>query len=394
MSQSFSLDGFSEFITANIEQIGAVRSEVEEIQVGFNSAYVEWKAEHDATLERLTETVIARREKAGSDLQSRTTQRLEEEIRLIAERRAELRNELIPTAQTEADETLGEGQRAEAELRQLNPSLDIREEKLKARLQEMQAELAGLNDRIRKLSGCLLVVFNFGKINRLDRERNSVIGSLRVLQQQLKEVREEWVTFQQVVESEQTSLQGRWRELTIELARLQAELEYLDSETKREALALKRAVRHVIDNLKTPIPCPAEDIKRELDAMVNLNIQTDQYQEGLGSVSGLMSTLIGITEGLNRLNSSVEGLIREQEMHSAYLSKLTVSVPEEALAFHTGWDDLRASVRDDHRLCLHPSEFVDAIRPLMEQDLNEARIATMFNSLGASLSQATVGWRG
>ena len=392
MSNRLSLEQFSKTIADDVERIGTVRREVEEIQVGFNSAYVEWKAGHDATLEQLVEAVTGRLDEAGPDLRARIEERIGEEQRAIAERRQELRDTLVPETQAEADRTLQQGQELVAKLRQLNPRLDQREEELKAQGAALEEELAQLNEQIRRLSGCLRVVFNFFKIGKLDRQRQQAIGQLKVIQQELKKVRDEWQESQQQVRSEQDSLQTRWQELTLKLAQLQGELDYVDAEANREALALRRAIRHVIDNLKEPIPCPAGDIKAELDAMVELNVLTDDYQEGLGSVGSLLSLLDGITEGLNRFNESVGGLIEEQRMHSAHLPKLDVAVPDEVRAFHAQWDGLAKKVRDDGRLCANPAEFLAIVRPVMEQDLSETNVKAMFDGMGRALDDATRRW--
>ena len=68
MGMDASLAQLNRYIEDNVRQIDAVRKEMEEIQTGFNSKYVEWKAEHDATLERLVETVLARMEGVGPEL--------------------------------------------------------------------------------------------------------------------------------------------------------------------------------------------------------------------------------------------------------------------------------------------------------------------------------------
>ena len=111
MSKSFSLERLSKYITEDLAKIGAVRKEVEEIQIGFNSAYVEWKAEHDATLERLTEAVTDGLDEVGPDLEALVMERLVEERRVIGERRQSLRDKVIPESQAEADATLAEGGR-------------------------------------------------------------------------------------------------------------------------------------------------------------------------------------------------------------------------------------------------------------------------------------------
>ena len=394
MGLKLALDQFSDYIGGKLDEIGQVRQEMVEIQVGFNSAYVEWKAPHDATLERLVETVVPRLGEVGPDLGSRIEERVVEEQRTIAERRRELVETLIPETQEVADHALWSGQQLTEELRKQNPRLDKREEELKAQRAGLEEELAQLNERIRRLSGCFVVVFNFLKVNRLDRQRQQVLGQLKTVHQELKRVREEWQEIQQEITSEQQSLQFDWQELTLELAQLQGERDYLAEEANRESLALKRATRYVIDNLKETIPCPASDIKAELDRMVDLNIQTDDYEDGLASAVSLLALLDGITEGLRRFDGSVDGLKEEQQMHSAYLPKLQITVPDGVAAFHEQWNELAQKVRDDGHLCAHPIEFVAAVEPITQRDLSEANIKAMFEGMGQALDDATRGWRG
>jgi hypothetical protein len=392
MGMDTSLTQLSQYLEDNMRQVDGVRKEMEEIQTGFNSKYVEWKANHDAALERLVETVLDRMDEIGTDLKGRIEERVGEEQRVIAERRQELRDTLIPQTQSEADTALKEGQSITEMMREENPRLNEKEEKLKARRIKFEGELTSLNEQIRKLSGCLGVMFNFLKINKLDKERQQVIGQLKQVHEGLKEVREEWQEIRKAMATEEDTLQARWQELTRTVAQLQGELDYLDEESNRENLALRRAVRYVIDNLKEPIPCPVADVKAELDEMAALNVQTDDYQEGLGAVSSLMSLLVGIGEGMKRFKASVEGLIQEQRMHSAYLSALEVYVPDGVVAFHAQWEELAQKVRDDGRLCENPAEFLAAIRPVMEESLSEERIKGMFESLGEALSAATGRW--
>ena len=393
MGMDASLQKLSGYIEDNISQIEAVRKEMEEIQTGFNSKYVEWKADHDAALERLVEMVLGQMDEIGPDLKGRIDERVGEERRIVDERRQELRDKLIPQTQSEADTALKEGQSITEMMREENPRLNEKEETLKARRVKFEGELTSYNEQIRKLSGCLGVMFNFFKINRLDKKRQQVIGQLKYVQEALKEVRDEWREVRREMGTEEDTLQVRWQELTRKIAQLQGELDYLDDESNRENLALKRATRHVIDELKEPVVCPVADVKTELDAMVTLNVQTDDYQEGLGAVSSLMSLLVGVGEGMKRLNASVEGLIQEQRMHSSYLSALDVYVPDEVTAFHSQWEGLAQKVRDDGHLCENPAEFLATIRPVMEEGLSEENIKGMFGSLGEALSAATSRWK-
>jgi chromosome segregation ATPase len=393
MSKNLSSEQLSDYLTENIQQIGRVRKEVEEIQVGFNSSFVEWKAKHDAKLEQLTGVLIDSMNNIGPTLQHKIETRREEERQRLKEHREQLREQLIPGAQAEADQILENGQYLTDGLRELNPKLNQREEDLKARRTALEAELAQLNEQIRRLSGCIGVVINFGKIGKLDRQRQRIIGELKAVNMDLKEVRDEWQNTSQEIDSEQVDLQNQWQKKTLELAQLQGELNYLDDDATRESMALKSAARYILDNLKEPADCPDQDLKGELDQMVELNIRSDQYQQGLGAVSGIIALLDGIIQGLERFNESVKGLIDEQRMHSSYLPKLKISVPAEVLEFHRQWEGLYQKVQDDHQICAEPEMFMESIQPVIDHDLSEVNIKGMFENLGQALKQSTESWR-
>jgi len=81
-------------------------------------------------------------------------------------------------------------------------------------------------------------------------------------------------------------------------------------------------------------------------------------------------------------------------MHSQFLPRLKVQLPDSVIAFHKQWDSLRAKMRDDARLCAHPMEFLKAAQPVVERDLSDEAITSMFNHLGQALDEATKKWRG
>jgi predicted nuclease with TOPRIM domain len=377
----------------NRRKINAVGREVEEIQIGFNGAYVEFKADHDAQLASLTETMFEKLDSLGSDLRTRIDEQAVEERRLLAERRTELQEELIPQTQAEADAVLAQAQEQTKALRQLNPRLDEREEAYKAQRAALETKLAELNSEISKRSRGLGFITHFISIAKLDRQRHRVLGQLETLAQNLGEVREEWQTRQQEFQAEQQALQDQWRELSLGVAELKRELTYLDDEAQREALAVKRAIRHVLDNLKERIPCP-DELRPGLEAMIELNIKTDDYQEGLGTVGGLIALLDSVGTGMDGFQESVEGLIGEQRMHSEFLPRLKVQLSNSVIAFHSQWDGLRAKMRDEARLSAHSSEFLAAAQVVIERDLSDEAVTSMFDRLGQALAEATKDWRG
>jgi hypothetical protein len=393
MPRTVSLEQLNDFLSDNRRKINAVGREVEEIQVGFNSAYVEFKANHDAQLARLTEALFTKLDNAGPELQALIDRRAVEERRLLAKRRTELREKLIPQTQAEADAVLAQAQEQTKTLRQLNPRLDEREEAYKAQRAALETKLAQLNAEISRRSRGLGFITHFVSIAKLDRQRHRVLGQLETLAQNLKEVRQEWQTSQQEFQVGQEALQGQWRELSLRVAELNRELTYLDDEAQREALAMKRAVRHVLDNLKESVPCP-RDLRSGLEAMIELNVKTDAYQEGLGTVGGLIALLDSVGKGMDSFQESLGGLIGEQRMHGDFLPRLKVRLPDSVIAFHNQWDGLRARMRDDARLCAHPTEFLEAAQPVIERDLSDEAVTNMFNRLGQALTEATKTWRG
>jgi predicted nuclease with TOPRIM domain len=393
MPRTVSLEQLNDFLSDNRRRIDAVGREVEEIQVGFNSAYVEFKADHDAQLASLTETLFEKLDNLGPELRARIDEQAVKERHLLAERRTELRENLIPRTQAEADTVLAQAQEQTKALRQLNPRLDEREETYKTHRAALETKLAQLNLEISRRSRGLGFITHFISIARLNSQRHHILGQLETLAQNLKEVREEWQTRQQEFQTGQEALQSQWRELSLRVAELNGELTYLDDEAQREALAVKRAVRYVLDNLKEPVPRPG-DLRPGLEAMIELNIKTDAYQEGLGTVGGLIALLDSVGKGMDSFQESVGGLIGEQRMHGEFLPRLQVRLPDPVIAFHKQWDGLRAKMRDDARLCAHPTEFLEAAQPVIERDLSDEAITNMFNHLGQALTEATKKWRG
>lgn len=388
MAQKMSLTQFGGFITQNMERIQAVRQEVEELQVGFNGKYVEFKARHDATLASLVNQIANDPEIAGLELGRMIADRIVEERTGVEARRCELREELVPAAHKGADDLLATAQAEVEHYRQVNPQFDQSEEEVKARQVELRRRLEDLNQQVQKSGRGLGFLTNFGKISKLDRERQRIIGQLQWSERELKEIRDKWEAKRVEFTAQQQEAKAHWQEASIELAKIQGELELLDDDIARERLALQRAARHVVDNLKEHVTCPDADFQQKLDEMVELNINTDNYHEGLGKAAGLIALLSAVFEGLNSLQSSIGALVREQRMHSAYLPKLQVEIPGEAVTFHRQWDGLRSMVVDEKAICEHPTDFVEAMEPVMEKQLSDPAINQMFESLGGALSRA------
>jgi hypothetical protein len=372
--------------------IQALIDQLDEVQVAFNSKFDEFKARHDATLDRLTDEIARQLHTVGPELRAAIDARLPEEHRQIDERRQTVREKYLPQRQQAADEPLQKAQAELARLRALNPQLDKREDALKAQKAELEARLAELNEEIRQQSRGLGVVRHFLAITRADRERQRIIGKLEMVNQSLHDVRREWELERKKVEDQQFQYQERWQLESVAVARLQSELDQLDDEDRRGDLALRRAIWGVLDDLKQPTPGSDPGLDAGLHEMVELNIQTDAYHEGLASVGGLIGLAGGIRNGLQAVGQSIEGLKREQQMHKAYLKALSFSLPAGVETFHKQWPALTKQFSDEKTIGSHPTEFAVAAEPLLAGSLCQDNIEAMFGELGKMIEQATAGW--
>ena len=394
MARKLSMDQLADYFATQIDEIARLEGEIEEIQLGFNNAFVEFRTRHDETLIELTDQVLARYDEIAPELREGMEARRVEEQEILQTRRDVLREDLIPAARKEADEKMAAARLAEKELRKKNPLWDFREERLKTGLREQREELESLNAEIRRWGKGLGFVTHYIRITKLDRRRNQVVGEIGATQKQLEETRAEWQQMLAEEAGEQQSLQAEWRELNLKTARLQDELDYLDDETRLENLALRRAVTGVLDETNDPAACERGALRDEIGEMIRLNIQTDNYQGGIGMVSGVIALLRGVTTGFRSFRASVEAIINEQKMHSAYLPKISFPVPAVVEQFNAQWEPLRRSLRDEKRLSRFPLEFVAAVEPALKDGLSAPSIQKVFTALESELKRATASWRG
>jgi len=394
MSQRMSLDQLDKFLADARGKVGAVAQEVSEVQLQFTSAHAVNKNMHDTTLNDLSLRATFDLNALPSDVRKAIDGRAKTERGTLDKRRQELLSQIVPKAEQISDDLLKRAQTATADIELVNPRLNAEEEKLKADLAQMQKELDQLNAEIKRLSGCLTVFINFFKINELDRKRHKLLGRMEENAGSLKRVREEWAKTKTDYTKEESELQQQWQQANVDAARAREELSQLNDDANREQLALHRATFYVFDNWKTPLPADGSPLIDEINQMVKLNISTDTYEEGLGKVAGFIALFKGVSDGLQSVGQSVDALIKEQSMHSAYLKPVSVNVDDGVTQFHQQWDELRNKLKDEQAMVQHPADFIKLFDAEVNGPLAEKAIAGMFDSLSRSLQAATKDWKG
>jgi len=396
MPQSMSLDQLDKFLADARGKADAVSGELHEVQIQFVSAHQVNQTMHDSTLNDLSLRAAYDLNALPVDIHKAIDARVIVERETLEKRRQELLSQVVPKAEQIADDLLQRGQAATSDMRTLNPRLNTQEENLKARLAQMEAELNQLNAEIKRLSGCLTSFFNFFKISELDRKRQKLLGRMEENARALKDVREEWGKSKTQYTTQETQLEQQWQQANVDAARAREELAQLSDDEKREKLALQRAIFYVFDNWIMPLAAAprGSPLVDEINQMVHFNLQQNAYEEGLGKVAGLIALLGSVSQGLQSIGQSVEALIKEQAMHSAYLKPVSVSVDDDVIQFHKLWEGLRAKVKDEKNFSQHPTEFSALFDEEVKGPLSEASIKRMFDSLSGALTAATKGWKG
>jgi hypothetical protein len=376
-------DEFLGYINAQMGKLQQTYDEIGHVQREYQGRYVTFRADHDRALQGLVDT------RAGSlpdPLPAQVQARVLVERQDMARRAEELSNQ-IAAKQAEADGRIAAIQAGQAALRALNPALDQREEQLKAMIAFRAQALHDLNAQVIKMAAGLGFVLHFGKIHSLDNDRHRLVGQLETLNADLAKVRQEWKEKHDAFAAGQSREQTAWQAMMVEVGRLKTERDGLTA--GQESQARRRALACVLDNLKA-LP----DADPEFRKMIDLNVQTEDFQTALRAVAGLMGAVSGIRQGLERFAASVSALIEEQTRNSQYLPALTLEAPRDAAAFDRQWDELMALVRDEKTLADHPTDFVRATRPFVDDRLTKERITAYFDALGGTLTAATAGWKG
>jgi len=389
MTRMVSPEAFASFIADQRAKIGNAFQEVEQVQVEYQGAYTRFKAEHDKTLLALANQIETQDDGLGDALKAQIDARVPIEKQTIVQRITALEKEQIPKLQEHADDLLARARKEIADLREMNPKLNEQEESLKADLARLQQQLDDLNAQVKKLGSGLGFIFNAWKIHSLDRERFQVIGRMQSTEERLKKVRQDWKDLRDMVTKEEMEWKMQWQVTTAQVGQLRQERDYLAQ--NMDAEARHRANVYVLDNLKA---LSAGTDSTPLKQMVDLDIQTDNFQAALGSVASMLGVLKGIDEGLGRMNESVSAIIAEQNRHGAYLGGLSIVLQDSAVAFGQTWDDLIAKVKDEKTLATHPADFVAAMKPFLDERLTKEHIVALFDMLGNALKEATQNWRG
>ena len=382
MGTKMSLAEFYKYARNNRKRIDDIYREIEEIQYQFNDLYSQQVQERDKLITAHVPLLLNAPDDSPIELRQVLQTKEQEERKSLQKEIARLGSEIALKRQT-ADGLIQEAQRQVAHLREQNPILDQQEEELKARQASMQSRIEELGEEIRITS-----VLSFVKRRRLSREREQLVANLEPIKAGIRAVREEWQVEKTKLQETQTDLQSRWETASVEIAQMQARMDYLVANFDQESRRI--AAQNLLGDLNEAPPIEGP-WRNRLSALVELNVSKLNYETGLTSVAEILGLLKGLAEGMDRFIRSVATVYEEQRRYK--LPPLTLNLPDTVTSFHTVWSDFQSQVKDEKYLGTHPLEFNRRIQTVVQEQINEDDIQKMFDDMGEALTKATKAWR-
>ena len=381
MPETMDLAGFCAFVAEQCKAAQQVYAEIEEVQYQFNEIYRQRLEAWQRALAAAA-PLVASPEALPPQVAQSLLEKIEEERNRLAAEIASLQQQ-VGEKRAQAESAAAQARDELVALRKTNPRLDADEERLKAQCAGLRAEIDRLS---REIEGSGLIRRLFG-CRRQRRRREELRTELTAAGAQLRRVREEWAAAKRRYESEQTRLHQMWEQASVEAANLQSRLDYLQANI--DQLARQNGTGQWLAGLRA-VPEVTGPLRAALTQVVELNQVKAEYEEGLRTVSEALGLLKGLADGLGRFLKSADKVLEEQEQYN--LPRLRVRVTDAVLEFHSVWPFFRAQVKDEKVLGTHPAEFSKRVRAIITDRLVDAAIASMFESLGNSLTEATKAW--
>jgi chromosome segregation ATPase len=388
MGATMTLADFYRFIRQNRKRMGDIYREIEEIQYQFNDLYTRQLEERQNLIASHAPLLLESSQDLPKELSELFRKRENAEREAIEEEIDGLERQ-ISEKRLEADRLIEEAQRQMAYLREQNPILDQQEEELKDRRASLRSRIRELDTEVTRLNrfpiGWLV---NFAKRRRMSQERAQLAEHAQAMSDGIRAVREKWQGHKDALKEKQSSLQGKWQNLSVEAAQLQSRCEHLRASIGQRSRT--DAAQNLLSNLKE-VPSSASSWQDRVAPLVELNRSNAIYETGLTAVAEILGLLKGLQEGMDRFLRSVATVHEEQQRYR--LPSLTLELSDAVTSFYAALPGFQTKVKDEKYLGTHPLEFSQRVRDFMQAQLHEAAIKEMFKDMGDALSRATEAWR-
>ena len=382
-----SLSQFYRYLKDKSQELKACYKEIEEVQFQFNDIF---KRELEAWQELFGACfplVLSKRRDLTPDFVALIDRTEQQELARIRQEIVDLGKQVVD-GRLATDKLLADAQGLTAALREANPEINEREERLKRRVAAYQDEFAQAYEEMEALrKGPFAGLRHGGQIRKLKRAQRVAKTRQAADLEQLRGVRKEWLERVDETSEQQAALRSAWQTKSAEVSQAQARLEMLRANI--EALAEEAAVQRVLEELDHD-PGVEGELGQQLAELAERNDTRARYERGLQAVAEALGLTKGVGEGMQRFRKSVGKVLEEQRRYS--LAEVRVPISRRAATLNQTWKALSDKVRDEEYLGKHPVEFAELVRVYVTERLTDADIQYLFESMGEALSQATSAW--
>lgn len=306
--------------------------------------------------------------------------RLQEEIADLEKQLEELRYQM--------DTNMVRAQAATKALQEANPDLNRREEQLQATIVQLQDEYAQAYEELEELQGpSMSWLTNAGAIRRAKRKQRDLKRKQAEALEELRAVRQEWLTMVQETSEKQGQLRGSWQQAGITSAELQARYDHLVNNL--EDLARQDGMQRALLEITESYPVEGE-LGEQLAKVARHNAIRNSYEAGLGASSETLGLLRGIGTGLEKFSQSVSNVHAQQRRYN--LRQIKIVLPHDVGVVNQTWKQLQERVQDRQRMVENPLEFVEIAERYVIDRLTEEVIQRFFEQMGRALNLGTAAW--
>jgi DNA repair exonuclease SbcCD ATPase subunit len=392
-----------------------VLAEIEEallpVQAKYETYFAEVTRVRESELGQLRD-LLRKGDGVPAAVREQIAQATAEESRRFDEKLAELekaRRELEDQAEEVRRQSLAD----EEQVKKANQELNAEEEELKARNARLLRDIDAYNTRLRALGrgfGFFTHLFQMGAVQlerrRLDGEQADVAARIEAL-------RLKWQEREGAHTASETERQEQWVKLSTQALALAGKIELLRGSKERtvERSALEKVLFTRTPALTEPKSgdpaCPRckqpnapachfcrlcgqrlsadhPDLAGSLEEIAEVNRHQARFAEGMAASQELIGLVGGLRSGLAKMHQSVRDMQTSQIRYS--LKVLAIDVPQKSLAFGAQFDALLAKVGEEG-LPVHPKEFADQVKPILETLASEPEIKGFFEAMGEELSR-------
>jgi len=385
--RSMGLKQFESYLRDRNAELDACIREIEEVQQRLQQAFQAELKVWQGLFGYCYPQILAHREALPAEFVSHLDHVEQEELQKLQAEMVELTSK-IEAGRKAIDGWTAEAQEAARALRSANPEFDAREEDLKRRISTLQDEYTEAYRQLEAAREPLLGwLSNAGGIRQARHKQEEIKKQQAQATEQLREVRQKWLSAVQETSEKQSQLREQWQQTTVEIAELQARYDYLRNNLKE--VARQNGIRRVLDEM-TEAPALEGELGDKLRQLAEHNAVRARFEEGLMAVSQSLGLLRGINTGLDKFCESVAQVLAEQSRYN--LREIDIDVPRDVVVVNQTWAWLASEARDEDKVLQSPLEFAAIVRQYVNDRLTPQVIQYFFETMGDSLNRATAAW--